>query len=110
LCGIVGGIDYTSKPKNSEQSDDGEDHYWRMGIVLGYMKGNTELFGPISIKKKSVKENLYVEALFVAYEEFGENNLKTNVNLFAGAEYSKNKLSRTDENDNAFGANVRGKN
>jgi hypothetical protein len=27
LYGVVGGIDYTSKPKNGEQSDDGEAHY-----------------------------------------------------------------------------------
>jgi hypothetical protein len=110
VYGIVGGIDHTSKARNSEQCDDGEDHYWRMGIVLGYMKGATEIFGPAAIKKSSVKQDLYAGALFVAGEEFSENNLKTNVNLFAGAKYSKNELSRTDENDNAFGANARGNN
>jgi hypothetical protein len=46
--------------------------------------------------------------LFVAYEKSDEHNLKTNINLFAGAENSKNELSGIDENNNTFGAIVRG--
>jgi hypothetical protein len=74
------------------------------------VKGDTEFIEPAAMKKRSVKQDLYAGALFVAYEEFHETNLKTNANLFARAEYSENALSRTDENDNVFGANIRGNN
>jgi hypothetical protein len=71
-----------------------------MGATFGYFKGDSKFFGEAVKKKLSVKQTSYAGDLFVAYESFNDKNLKTNISLPARMEFSKNKLSRTDANNN----------
>jgi hypothetical protein len=95
FVGIAGGLDYVYKFANG-------DRYLRMGMALGYFDGKTKFFGTASGLGKKVDHDVYEGAIFAAYESFGKNNLKTDINLFVGLGYEKNKLARIDANMHEF--------
>jgi len=92
LKGISGGLDWVFKFS--------DERYLRMGAVMGYVKGSTKFFGSAAGKRNNMDSDVYTGGLFTAYESFGKNNLKTNINVFVGLGYTKNKLARVDDIDN----------
>lgn len=94
LYGLCGGADYVFSLNNEQ--------YFRVGSMLGYVRGESEFFGSAAGKQKDAKQDMYSISLFGAYEKFGKKGLKTNINLLAGLGYSENKLFRIDESNMPF--------
>jgi outer membrane autotransporter protein len=102
LYGLVGALDCVHKFSG--------ENYLRLGALAGYIGGDTDFFGVSAEKSKSAKQDMVSGALFIAHEFFGENSLKTDVNLLAGGGCSYITLLRTDNDDNKFKAKVRSTN
>jgi hypothetical protein len=102
LYGLVGALDCVHKFSG--------ENYLRLGALAGYIGGDTDFFGELAEKSKSAKQDIFSGSLFIAHEFFGENNLKTDVNLLAGGGRSYTTLLRTDNDSNKFKAKVRSTN
>jgi outer membrane autotransporter protein len=94
LKGISGGLDWIWEFP--------DESYLRMGMVIGYVRGDTNFSWPASGKCSNMDSDICSGGLFAASEYFGENNLKTNISRFAGFGHGKNKLARIDADGNSF--------
>jgi hypothetical protein len=94
FVGIGGGLDWMHHFSGEK--------YLRLGVTLGYLSGSTDFFGSASGRGKHVSHGVCSGAIFAAYETFGKNNLKTDINLFAGISHSRDKMSRVDSSGHAF--------
>jgi hypothetical protein len=100
MCGFTVGGDYRwARHADSNQCS-------RFGGLLGYINGDAEFFGNAVGNKKIAKHDMYVAAVFGAYESFNDRQLKTNCNVTAGIGYADTKLSRTDLQSNVFDAKM----
>jgi hypothetical protein len=81
--------------------------YTRCGALLGCIKGDTRFFGPASGREKTEKHDMYMGALFGAYESFSDSKLKTNFNATLGFGHAKHKLYRVSSANNAFSGNLK---
>ncbi|MDR2720687.1 MAG: autotransporter outer membrane beta-barrel domain-containing protein [Puniceicoccales bacterium] len=102
LSGVAGGFDWKYNFLN--------ERHLCVGIALGFFSGHTKFSGEASSRGKSADHMIYDGAIFAAYESFGKNNLKTDINLFMGIGHSRNKLYRMDGNGCEFRGNMKSNN
>jgi hypothetical protein len=95
LKGVACGVDHLCSPTAS-------GHSVRLGAILGFLGGNTHFSGIASGHGKTVDQRIFSGALFATCETFGKNDRKTNVNVFAGLQHSKNEMSRVNSNGYSF--------
>jgi hypothetical protein len=68
----------------------------RLGVLAAYLTGNVHFSGRASGRGKIAEQKVHSGAICAAYETLGANDLKTNINLFAGLQRSKNELCRVN--------------
>jgi hypothetical protein len=100
MCGLTVGADYRWMRKA------GNEQYSRFGALLGYVNGDAEFFGDAVGYEKIAKHDMYVAALFGAYETFNSRHLKTNCNMTLGVGYADTKLHRVDIQPATFDAKM----
>jgi hypothetical protein len=71
-------------------------HSLRLGAIVGYLTGTVHFSGTASGRGKIAEQKLCSGALFAAYEAIGKNDLKANINIFAGLQHAKNELCRVN--------------
>jgi hypothetical protein len=95
LEGIACGVDHLCQPTT-------RNHSVRLGALAGYLGGDARFSGEASGREKTVAQKIFSGAVFAAYEIPGKNDLKTNINVFAGLQRSKNELSRVNNDGYSF--------
>ncbi|MDR1433055.1 MAG: hypothetical protein LBI61_01790, partial [Puniceicoccales bacterium] len=55
--------------------------------ITFHLKNWSRLF-PSAHRERTAKENMYVGAMFAAYQSFNDSGKKTDANMFAGCEHA----------------------
>ncbi|MDR1432995.1 MAG: hypothetical protein LBI61_01475, partial [Puniceicoccales bacterium] len=96
IVGILAGLDYTHRigsgnvedPMAGVKDPKKDEKYVRAGLIFSYLRGRTNFAGDIAERERTAKENMYVGAMFAAYQSFNDSGKKTDANMFAGCEHA----------------------
>lgn len=70
------------------------DSLLRVGLAGGYLRSDLDCFGPAILFNRNARQDLGTAGIFAAYDAVEANGLKSNINLFAGATFMRNKIYR----------------
>ncbi|MDR0595406.1 MAG: autotransporter domain-containing protein, partial [Puniceicoccales bacterium] len=80
----------------------GDSAFLKLGGAVSFAHNNVKFSGKGAENGKKGEQNILFGNLFGAYEGFGEENLKTDINALIGFGYSRNRVRRTDVGNNKF--------
>ncbi|MDR0679963.1 MAG: autotransporter outer membrane beta-barrel domain-containing protein, partial [Puniceicoccales bacterium] len=80
----------------------GDSAFLKLGGAVSFAHNNVKFSGNGAENGKKGEQNILFGNLFGAYEGFGEENLKTDINALIGFGYSRNKVRRTDASNSKF--------
>ena len=96
IYGVLGGLDYKWNIGNNGNENA------VAGAMLGLAQSRTTFNCENDDNGMWGQQNMYICGLFAAYENSNQKLLKTNFNIFAGLNYAKNELWRTDDNNTHY--------